>query len=110
KKKIFPSEVSLVGKKLGNVTQILSRVKVLFNGNPNSTWIGNMECESLIWSELNDKSIGLVHCDMEGAIGKSEETVLHEHYSVIRITYLIGDDDVILVSKIIPTITPNFFF
>lgn len=106
--KIFPSEVSLVGKKLGNVTQILNRVKVLFNGNPNSTWIGNMECESLIWSELNDKSIGLVHCDMEGAIGKSEETVLHEHYSVIRITYLIGDDDVVLVSKIIPTITPNW--
>nr|ACA24952.1 large polymerase subunit L [Swine parainfluenza virus 3] len=106
--KIFPSEVSLVGKKLGNVTQILNRVRVLFNGNPNSTWIGNMECESLIWSELNDKSIGLVHCDMEGAIGKSEETVLHEHYSIIRITYLIGDDDVVLVSKIIPTITPNW--
>lgn len=106
--KIFPSEVSLVGKKLGNVTQILNRVKVLFNGNPNSTWIGNMECESLIWSELNDKSIGLVHCDMEGAIGKSEETVLHEHYSIIRITYLVGDDDVVLVSKIIPTITPNW--
>nr|WNS50116.1 large protein [Ovine parainfluenza virus 3] len=106
--RIFPSEVSLVGKKLGNVTQILNRVKVLFNGNPNSTWIGNMECESLIWSELNDKSIGLVHCDMEGAIGKSEETVLHEHYSVIRITYLVGDDDVILVSKIIPSLTPNW--
>lgn len=99
---IYPSEVALVGKKLNNVTSLCQRVKVLFNGNPGSTWIGNDECETLIWNELQNNSIGFIHCDMEGGEHKCDQVVLHEHYSVIRIAYLVGDKDVILVSKIAP--------
>ncbi|BAD74230.1 Large protein [Respirovirus muris] len=99
---IYPAEVALVGKKLNNVTSLGQRVKVLFNGNPGSTWIGNDECEALIWNELQNSSIGLVHCDMEGGDHKDDQVVLHEHYSVIRIAYLVGDRDVVLISKIAP--------
>ncbi|SYZ47181.1 polymerase [giant squirrel virus] len=99
---IYPAEVALVGKKLNNVTSLNQRVKVLFNGNPGSTWIGNDECEALIWNELQNSSIGLIHCDMEGGDQKDDKVVLHEHYSVIRIAYLVGDRDALLVSKIAP--------
>nr|UQS35892.1 RNA polymerase [Respirovirus suis] len=99
---IYPSEAALVAKKLNNVTNLNQRIKVLFNGNPGSTWVGNQECETLIWSELQDKSIGLIHCDLEGGELKDIPTVLHEHYSIIRIAYLVGDNDVLLVTKIAP--------
>nr|UQS35958.1 RNA polymerase [Porcine respirovirus 2] len=99
---IYPSEVALVGKKLINVTNLNQRIKVLFEGRPGSTCLGNQECETLYWSELIYKSIGLIYCDLEGRELKDTPAVLHDHYRIIRISYLVGDNDVLLVYQIAP--------
>nr|ABW38056.1 L protein [Salmon aquaparamyxovirus] len=99
---IYPSEVALTDNNQKGVNDLMSRTKVLFNGRPEVTWIGSDTCERFITDSLCDDRVSIVHSDMEGGSGKDEDAVMIEQYSVTRIAYRVGSDDVTLVTKLAP--------
>ncbi|AYN62588.1 polymerase [Salmon aquaparamyxovirus] len=99
---IYPSEVALNDKTQRNAADLISRTRVLFNGRPEVTWIGTDVCERFIVESLCEDRVGLIHSDMEGGPTKDQDSILLEQYSVIRLAYQVGADDVLVITKIAP--------
>ncbi|UQM99584.1 RNA polymerase [denalis virus] len=98
----YPSEVALVAKQNCDNESLLKNVHVLFNGNPESTWIGNMDCFTYIINSVKLSTCSMIHCDLESVGGKSHEQVLEELCHVIAIAIAIGEPGSLFILKVLP--------
>ncbi|UQM99547.1 RNA polymerase [Gierle apodemus virus] len=96
----YPSEVSLA--KRSTMDKWSSKVTVLFNGRPEVTWLGNLECYHYITAQIPPSSIAFIHCDIESVPEKSEVEVFEEQVHVACIAILVGEVGSSLVIKMQP--------
>ncbi|UBB42339.1 RNA polymerase [Wufeng Rattus nitidus jeilongvirus 1] len=99
---VYPSEVMLVCHNNPRETGLEQSVKVLFNGKPECTWIGDMECFSYLMNSVDAHSLCLVHNDMESSLEKSPETILQEQVHSLCIAVNLLKDTGVYVVKIAP--------
>nr|QHR79128.1 L protein [Henipavirus nipahense] len=104
--KLFPSEYSIAEEDPSLAGKLKGLVVPLFNGRPETTWIGNLDSYEYIINRTAGRSIGLVHSDMESGIDKNVEEILVEHSHLISIAINVMMEDGLLVSKI--AYTPGF--
>lgn len=99
---LMPSEYSLVAKNNPNDISMMSDIKVLFNGKPESTWIGNMNSFRYIMNNVPHDFCALVHCDMESTQDKDNITILTEQIHSLCLAVNLGNREVVFVTKISP--------
>ncbi|UQM99520.1 RNA polymerase [melian virus] len=102
--RLYPSEACIVDFNKGENYQILQNIIPLFNGRPETTWVGNDDCFIHIMKSIKSHTIGLVHSDMESGNDKEHLEVLVEHSHLIAISINLLRTDGIFVSKINPPI------
>ncbi|ACL97360.2 L protein [Nariva virus] len=98
----YPSEVALVGKQNSVQNLLNDQIEILFNGKPESTWIGNLECYAYILNQVKIGTCSMVHCDMEGTSEKTRLQVLEELCHVVSIAVATGAPGSVLVLKLMP--------
>ncbi|DAZ91181.1 TPA_asm: L protein [Raton olivaceo morbillivirus] len=98
--KPYPAEVALAQKT--NSSEWKSNMKVLFNGRPEVTWIGNIECYQFILNEINPSSLGFIHCDLESSKDKNSIEILEELVHVFCLSLVLGSPGSCLVLKLMP--------
>uniref|UniRef100_A0AAU7E2W6 RNA-directed RNA polymerase L n=2 Tax=Paramyxoviridae TaxID=11158 RepID=A0AAU7E2W6_9MONO len=99
---VFPSEVLLVSHNNPSDLCIENDIKVLFNGKPECSWIGDMECFVYIMNSIPLNSVSMVHNDMESSLEKSPELILNEQVHSLCLALNLGDADSVYVTKIAP--------
>nr|UED37238.1 RNA-dependent RNA polymerase [Paramyxoviridae sp.] len=99
---IHPSEVSLVQRNNPQDLRIRDNLHILFNGRPESTWIGNMECYQHIINNIEDHSLGLIHSDIENTHLKDQNITLIEQCHIISLAINLGGLNTLLILKIAP--------
>nr|WIU81518.1 RNA polymerase [Niviventer confucianus jeilongvirus] len=104
---ISPSEVHLVCKAAMIDNNLLGDLKVLFNGRPESTWVGNMECFQHIVNSIKLNSLSFIHSDIENTHSKDQAVVLNELCHVLSLILFLGKPDAISVIKIAPQMNDN---
>nr|WPV62602.1 MAG: RNA-dependent RNA polymerase [Wenzhou rodent jeilongvirus 2] len=99
---ISPSEVHLVSRMNPQDNGILDNLKILFNGRPESTWIGNMECYQHIVNSIRPHTLAVVHSDIENTHSKDPLISLNELCHVLSLSLLLGKIDSVAVIKLAP--------
>nr|QXU63451.1 L protein [Jeilongvirus sp.] len=99
---IFPSEVMLVSHNNPKEAKLEKDLKVLFNGKPECSWIGDMECFSYIMNTVETHSISLVHNDMESSLEKAPEMILQEQIHSLCLSVNLLNETGVYVAKIAP--------
>ncbi|UQM99628.1 RNA polymerase [meleucus virus] len=98
----YPAEVALVAKNGGNLNNLVENLTILFNGKPESTWLGNMECYTYILNTVKLGTCSLVHCDIEGTGDKGRLQILQELCHVCSIAIACGSQGSVLMVKLMP--------
>nr|AEB21226.1 polymerase [Henipavirus hendraense] len=98
--RLFPSEYSIAEDDPSQSDKLKGLVVPLFNGRPETTWIGNLDSYEYIINRTAGRNIGLVHSDMESGIDKQVEEIMIEHSHLISIAINVMIEDGVLVSKI----------
>ncbi|AET43339.1 large protein [Ghana virus] len=98
--KMYPAEYYLCSTSSNREEELLPSVIPLFNGRPETTWIGNIDAFRLITEFVNPLETVMTHSDMESGMTKDEETILVEHSHIISLHINLTVEDSILVSKI----------
>ncbi|UBB42345.1 RNA polymerase [Longquan Berylmys bowersi morbillivirus 1] len=96
----FPAEVSLAIRNSRGLWN--SSIQVLFNGRPEVTWIGNLECYHYITSQIQPGSLGFIHSDIESTSEKTTTEIFEELVHVGCLSLLLGEPKSSLVMKIMP--------
>ncbi|AVM86048.1 L protein [Pohorje myodes paramyxovirus 1] len=99
---IYPSEVMLVAHNNTTDLDIESNIKVLFNGKPECSWVGDMECFSYIMNNCKCDTFALVHNDMESSLEKNPEIILTEQVHSLCIALNMLKKDGIYICKVAP--------
>ncbi|UBB42330.1 RNA polymerase [Jingmen Apodemus agrarius jeilongvirus 2] len=99
---VFPSEVLIVSHNNPNDLNLEKNIKVLFNGKPECSWIGDMECFAYIMNSIPLNSLALIHNDMESSLEKTPEVILNEQIHSLCLALNLGDDDSVYVVKLAP--------
>nr|UTJ94436.1 large polymerase protein [Measles morbillivirus] len=94
----YPSEVGLVEHRMG----VGNIVKVLFNGRPEVTWVGSVDCFNFIVSNIPTSSVGFIHSDIETLPNKDTIEKLEELAAILSMALLLGKIGSILVIKLMP--------
>uniref|UniRef100_A0AAU0QK81 RNA-directed RNA polymerase L n=1 Tax=Lechcodon virus TaxID=3095318 RepID=A0AAU0QK81_9MONO len=102
--KLFPSEACIVDYNMGPDYGLLQSIVPLFNGRPETTWVGNMDCFVHIMKSIKSHSLGFMHSDMEGGSDKDDMVILNEHAHLLALSINLMRHDGLLVSKINPKI------
>uniref|UniRef100_A0AAU7E3Y3 RNA-directed RNA polymerase L n=1 Tax=Otomys rat paramyxovirus TaxID=3141898 RepID=A0AAU7E3Y3_9MONO len=98
----YPAEVALVSKHNGNLNQLSDKISILFNGRPESTWIGDMECYTYILNTVKLGTCSFIHCDIEGTGSKGKLQILQELCHVFSIAVACGSQGSIMILKLMP--------
>ncbi|UQM99529.1 RNA polymerase [denwin virus] len=101
--RLYPSEACIVDFNKGENYYILQNIVPLFNGRPETTWIGNEDCFVHIMKTIKSHSLGMLHSDMESGHDKENLEILVEHSHLIALAINLLRTDGVLVSKINPT-------
>uniref|UniRef100_A0AAU7T2M7 RNA-directed RNA polymerase L n=1 Tax=Gainesville rodent jeilong virus 1 TaxID=3163281 RepID=A0AAU7T2M7_9MONO len=99
---VYPSEAMLVAHNNPSDLLIESNIKCLFNGKPESTWIGDMRCFSYIMNTVEASSISFIHNDMESSMEKTPDVILCEQIHSMCLAINLGCKDSVYVTKIAP--------
>nr|UED37262.1 RNA-dependent RNA polymerase [Paramyxoviridae sp.] len=99
---VEPSEFGLVCRNNIEARIDMNNINILFNGRPESTWIGNPECYQYIMNSIKHKSVNFIHNDMESNPEKTKDIVLIEHIHSICIALNLGTTDSVYVCKLAP--------
>lgn len=94
----YPSEVSLVEHKLGQERS----VSVLFNGRPEVTWVGSVDCYKYILSQIPTGSLSIIHSDIESLPDKDIVEKLEELSAILSTALILGKAGSTLIIKIMP--------
>ncbi|UBB42314.1 RNA polymerase [Longquan Niviventer fulvescens jeilongvirus 2] len=99
---VFPSEVMLVAHNNPHDTGLEGSIKVLFNGKPECTWIGDMECFSYIMNSIDTNTLSIFHNDMESSLEKTPETILQEQIHSLCLSINLLKKSGVYITKIAP--------
>ncbi|AVM86027.1 L protein [Mount Mabu Lophuromys virus 2] len=99
---IYPSEALLVDHNNPSDINIERHITVLFNGKPESTWIGDMQTFSYIMNSIEIESLSLVHNDMESSLEKSPDVIYQEQIHSMCLGYNLLDNHGIYIIKMAP--------
>ncbi|UED37230.1 RNA-dependent RNA polymerase [Jeilongvirus chaetodipodis] len=99
---VEPSEFGLVCRNNMSSRVGLDNIHILFNGRPESTWIGNPECYQYIMNSIKHKSVNFIHNDMESNPEKTKDLILVEHIHSMCLALNLGTQDSIYVCKLAP--------
>ncbi|UQM99602.1 RNA polymerase [Meliandou praomys virus] len=99
---VSPAEAFLVSHNNPTDTALEKNIKVLFNGKPESTWIGDMETFSYIMNTIECGTISFIHNDMESSLDKSPDVILKEQIHSLCLAVNLGTKDSVYVTKIAP--------
>uniref|UniRef100_A0AAU7E4E6 RNA-directed RNA polymerase L n=1 Tax=Dendromus rat paramyxovirus TaxID=3141873 RepID=A0AAU7E4E6_9MONO len=99
---VAPAEAFLVSHNNPADLGLEKNIKILFNGKPESTWIGDMKAFTYIMNNLDPHTISFIHNDMESSLEKSPEVVLNEQVHSLCLAVNLGTDDSIYICKIAP--------
>nr|WEU70875.1 MAG: RNA polymerase [Eothenomys eva jeilongvirus] len=99
---IYPSEVMLVSHNNPNDLGLETDIKVLFNGKPESTWVGDMECFAYIMNSCKSGTFALVHNDMESSLEKSPERILNEQVHSLCLGVNMSSEHGVYITKVAP--------
>nr|QZU27221.1 polymerase protein [Kanhgag paramyxovirus] len=99
---IVPSELYLVERNTPIETEIKNDLVILFNGKPESTWIGKLESFAYISNKIEKSSIDFIHNDMESSIEKDAMTILYEQVHSLCLAVNLGNQNSIYITKLIP--------
>ncbi|QWQ56143.1 large protein [Porcine morbillivirus] len=94
----YPSEVSMVEHKLC----LEKSVRVLFNGRPEVTWVGSVDCYKYILSQIPTGSIAVIHSDIESLPDKDAVEKLEELSAILSTALILGKVGSVLIIKIMP--------
>ncbi|WJL29523.1 RNA polymerase [Piparella virus] len=99
---VNPSEALLVEKQ-GMWSHEFSRNLIrLFNGKPESSWIGTNDSFVYIMSQIEIHSLGMIHNDMESSSEKDSATILKEQIYSLCLALNLGDSHSVYVTKLAP--------
>ncbi|UBB42373.1 RNA polymerase [Jingmen Miniopterus schreibersii paramyxovirus 1] len=99
---LMPSEYALVAKNNPNEQQMMNNLKVLFNGKPESTWIGNMDSFKCIMNTVPHNSCALIHSDMESSSEKDDFTIMTEQLHILALSINLSIETGVFVTKLAP--------
>ncbi|UMO78112.1 L protein [Bat paramyxovirus] len=99
---VQPSEYALVAKNNPDDNEMMTNLHILFNGKPESTWIGNMSSFKYIMNTIRQFSCSMVHCDMESSTTKNSYTILLEQVHSLCLSMNLLDEDGIYITKVAP--------
>ncbi|UQM99593.1 RNA polymerase [Meliandou mastomys virus] len=99
---VSPSEAYLVLHNNPSEINLEANLRVLFNGKPESTWVGDMETFSYIMNSIECGSISFIHNDMESSLDKSPDIILREQIHSLCLAVNLGSDESVYVTKIAP--------
>lgn len=99
---VSPAEAHLVMRNNIDDTQFDRHIKVLFNGKPESTWIGNMSAFAYIMSTIDPHSLSFIHSDMESSFDKGSSTILCEQIHALCLAINLGKDNHCYACKLAP--------
>ncbi|AYM47538.1 large protein [Bat paramyxovirus] len=99
---LIPAEYALVARNNPNELEMMKNLKVLFNGKPESTWIGNEDSFKYIMNSVKSNSCSLLHSDMESSSEKDNFTIMKEQLHVLSLACNLTTDNGILVTKLAP--------
>uniref|UniRef100_A0AAU7E346 RNA-directed RNA polymerase L n=1 Tax=Otomops bat paramyxovirus TaxID=3141897 RepID=A0AAU7E346_9MONO len=99
---LIPSEYTLVAKNNPDDSNMMSDLHVLFNGKPESTWIGDMSCFQYIMNHVDYHSCDLIHNDMESSMEKDPETIMIEQLHSLSLALNLGNENSIYITKLAP--------
>lgn len=97
-----PAEYHLVAKNNPDDNEMLHNLDVLFNGKPESTWIGSVHSFKYIMNSLSAHSIDLIHNDMESSHSKDDMTILIEQCHSLALAINLGNETSHYVVKLAP--------
>lgn len=99
---LHPSEYALVAKNNPDDCSMNNDLNVLFNGKPESTWIGNMNSFKYIMNTVKHHSCALIHSDMESSFEKDVYTIAVEQVHLLCLAVNLGTTDSIFITKLAP--------
>nr|WEU70874.1 MAG: RNA polymerase [Eothenomys eva jeilongvirus] len=99
---IYPAEAMLVDHNNPSGIKLERNIRIMFNGKPECSWIGDMECFSYIMNTAPHNEFALVHNDMESSLEKSPEIILQEQIHSLCIAINMTTDKGVYVTKIAP--------
>lgn len=99
---VIPSEYALVSKNNPDNNDMMKDLHVLFNGKPESTWIGNMSTFKYIMNTVPHNSCSMIHSDMESSSEKDPYTIYKEQIHTICLASNLGDENSVFIMKIAP--------
>ncbi|UOL48941.1 RNA polymerase [Jingmen Myotis davidii paramyxovirus 1] len=99
---LSPSEYAIVAKNSPDDFNMMNDLTILFNGKPESTWIGSINSFRYIMNTVPHNFANFVHSDMESSHEKDNYTILKEQIHALCLAINIGNNDVVFVTKIAP--------
>ncbi|UOL48933.1 RNA polymerase [Wufeng Myotis altarium paramyxovirus 1] len=99
---LSPSEYYIVAKNSPDDSTMIADLVVLFNGKPESTWIGSINSFKYIMNTVPHNFCNFVHSDMESTHEKDNYTILQEQAHALALSINLGNDDVVYVTKLAP--------
>nr|WPV62430.1 MAG: RNA-dependent RNA polymerase [Jingmen bat jeilongvirus 7] len=99
---VTPAEALLVERNNTSDLEFSHHLRTLFNGKPESTWIGSRESFLYIMSQIEPHSISLIHNDMESSGEKDPIIMLQEQLHSLALALNLGKTESIYVTKLAP--------
>nr|WPV62413.1 MAG: RNA-dependent RNA polymerase [Jingmen bat jeilongvirus 4] len=100
---VTPAEALMVEKNNTADLEFSTSLNVLFNGKPESTWIGSDESFTYIMSQIDVHTIDFIHNDMESTREKDNYVILQEQVYSLTLALNLGTSKSIYVTKLAPT-------
>ncbi|UQM99620.1 RNA polymerase [Meliandou lophuromys virus] len=99
---LSPSEAYLVAKNNPNEMNLRKNIVPLFNGKPESTWIGNPAAFVYISNSIKPHSLSMIHNDMESSFEKDTYTIACEQCHSLALALNLGKSDSVYITKLAP--------
>ncbi|UOL48955.1 RNA polymerase [Wenzhou Myotis laniger paramyxovirus 2] len=99
---VYPSEALMVEKQNPSDLNFSNNLKTLFNGKPESSWVGSDENFAYIMSQVEVHSLGLIHSDMESTPDKDQIAVIQEQTYCMCLALNLGTEQSVFITKLAP--------
>ncbi|UBB42379.1 RNA polymerase [Jingmen Miniopterus schreibersii paramyxovirus 2] len=99
---VSPSEALMVEKQNPLDLKFSSNLRTLFNGKPESSWVGSDENFAYIMSQIEAHSLSFIHSDMETSCEKDQVAVIQEQVYALCLAINLGNPQSVFVTKLAP--------
>ncbi|UOL48948.1 RNA polymerase [Wenzhou Myotis davidii paramyxovirus 1] len=99
---VHPAEALMVERQNPLELGFSRNLKTLFNGKPESSWVGSDENFAYIMSQVESHSLSLIHSDMESTPEKDQIAVIQEQTYAMALAINLGHDKSLFITKLAP--------